>query len=63
MTMTYTLSYYNASGSCVYREECDALSLADVKRHAYEVVCGLRSSYDIRQVTIYDGESTDSFNI
>lgn len=61
--MSYSLSYYDASGRQVHSEQREDLSPADVKRHAYEVVCGLRSSYDIRQVTIYDGESTDSFNI
>lgn len=61
--MDYELRYYDVSGRQVHSENVGSLSLADVKRHAYEVVCGMRSSYDIKTVTLYDGTDTDSINI
>lgn len=60
--MTYDITYF-AQGKQVHRESLEFLSLADAKRHASETVCGLRSRYDVRQVSLYDGETIHEMSI
>lgn len=60
--MQYDITYY-AQGKQVHSESLEFLSLADAKRHASETVSGLRSQYDVRQVSLYDGESTHEMSI
>lgn len=60
--MQYDITYF-AQGKQVHSESFEFLSLADAKRHASKTVCGLRSRYDVRFVSLYDGETTHEMNI